>query len=216
VTGHLAGGTHHAFHDRGEGYCIFNDIGVAANVALRDYPDKIQRILVVDLDVHQGNGTAALFADDARVFTFSLHCRRNLFSERQVSNLDVDLEAGAGDAEYHAALMGHLPQLLDGTMAGGRPDLVFFQAGVDISEHDRLGHLNVTERGLRRRNFAVLEGALERGIPTVVTMGGGYPKNLDVASEAFQKTVKCHADVYFHSAQALACHQMGIKRPAEK
>jgi acetoin utilization deacetylase AcuC-like enzyme len=131
VTGHLAGGTHHAFFDRGEGYCIFNDIAVAANVALRDYPETIQKILIVDLDVHQGNGTATLFERNPRVFTFSLHCQSNLFSASQRSDLDVGLEAGVGDAEYLAALSEHIPRLLDGggggAFADGPPDLVFYQ-----------------------------------------------------------------------------------------
>ena len=120
VAGHIAGGTHHAFRDRGEGFCVFSDIAVAANVALRDYPDVVRRILIVDLDVHQGNGNAVLFRDDPRVFTFSAHCRGNYFSEKRASDWDVELEPGCGDDDYAAMLDETLGPLLAQT----RPDLV--------------------------------------------------------------------------------------------
>ena len=211
IAGHLAGGTHHAFRDRGEGYCIFSDIAVAASVALRDHYSAVQRILILDLDVHQGNGNAHIFRHRPDVFTASLHCRQNIFSETQQSDLDINLEAGDGDARYMEMLGSCLHPLLDGQWEGqiGPPDLVFFQAGVDPSQHDRLGRLKLSPQGLRDRNWAVYRAALDRGIPLVVTMGGGYPKDLEPDSEAFQQIVEQHRDVYVDAAHALRAHHYG-------
>jgi acetoin utilization deacetylase AcuC-like enzyme len=135
VAANLAGGTHHAFRDRGEGYCVFNDVAVAAAVLRRD--GQIARAAVVDCDVHQGNGTASIFHGDPSVFTFSLHGARNFPFRKEVSDLDVTFEDGAGDQEYLSALRAHLPGVLDRQ----RPDLVFFLAGADPYEGDRLGRL---------------------------------------------------------------------------
>src|SRR5882672_3115015 len=141
VAANLAGGTHHAFRDRGEGYCVFNDVAVAASVLLRD--GAISRAAVVDCDVHQGNGTAAIFRDEPAVFTFSLHGAKNFPFRKETSDLDVTFEDGAGDDEYLAALDGHLPAVLD----GHRPDVVFYLAGADPYEGDRLGRLELTVEG---------------------------------------------------------------------
>lgn len=127
-AGHIAGGTHHAYGGHGEGYCVFNDIAVAAAVALRDYPRRVRRVLITDLDVHQGNGSAHIWAGDDRVTTYSQHCSGNIFSRREVSDLDVEVRPGAGDAEYLEALEAHLPALWEQV----QPDLCFFQAGVDV------------------------------------------------------------------------------------
>ncbi|KAJ1421720.1 histone deacetylase family protein [Ochromonadaceae sp. CCMP2298] len=167
MAAHLAGGTHHAFRDYGEGFCIFSDIAVAANLALQEFP--IQRVLIIDLDVHQGNGNAKLFQEDPRVFTFSMHCRDNYFSEKQQSNIDIELEAGVGDDEYLSKLKTWLPYLFHSV----QPQLVFFQAGVDIYEGDRLGKLKVTRRGLQQRNQLIFQYLTKRGVDCVVTMGGG-------------------------------------------
>ena len=199
-AGHVAGGTHHAFADRGEGYCVFNDIAVAAAVALRDYPDTIRKVLVVDCDVHQGNGSARIFADDSRVFTFSLHCEGNLFSAREASDLDVDLPVGTGDDVYLETLGAHLPRLFESV----RPDLCFFQAGVDCHAADRIGKLELSSAGLKRRNALMYETAARHGAKLVLTMGGGYPKLLDEASKPFHQVVQAHMDCYRQAARVHA------------
>lgn len=171
---------------------MFNDIAVAAMVALRDY--DVARVLVVDLDVHQGNGCASIMADEPRVFTFSMHCEENLFSKREASDLDVDVPAGAGDDEYLAALAAALPPLFDRL----KPQLVFFQAGVDPHEADRFGKLRLTSAGLKRRNKLVLEQAIAADARLVLTMGGGYPKGdpKDTRSAQFHAVAQAHMDCY--------------------
>ena len=166
---HLAGGTHHAFYNYGEGFCIFSDIAVAANLALQEFPNLVKKILIIDLDVHQGNGNAALFHDESRVFTFSMHCKENYFSKKEQSNLDVEIESKSGDKEYLDKLNLWLPLLLDTV----QPELVFYQAGVDIYQYDRLGKLNITRQGLLDRNIAIYKEIMKRNLKCVVTMGGG-------------------------------------------
>jgi acetoin utilization deacetylase AcuC-like enzyme len=168
VAANLAGGTHHAFRDRGEGFCVFNDVAVAAAVLLRD--GAIARAAVVDCDVHQGNGTAAIFRDEPAVFTFSLHGEKNFPFRKEVSDLDVTFADGAGDDEYLAALAGHLPRVLD----SHRPDVVFYLAGADPYEGDRLGRLKLSIEGLRVRDRFVFDACRDRGVPIAVTMSGGY------------------------------------------
>lgn len=191
-SGHFAGGTHHSFYDYGEGFCIFNDIAVSANIALREYSSVVARILVVDLDTHQGNGTADLFRFNKNVFTFSMHCKQNYFSKKRNSDLDLELPEATKDKEYLEMLNRWLPALLDDF----QPDLIFYQAGVDIVSFDRLGRLQVSRGGASARNHCVFKNVASRGIRCVVTMGGGYPKNLDPASNDFEQIVECHADVY--------------------
>jgi len=191
IAGHVAGGTHHAYFDRGEGFCVFSDMACAANVLLRDYGDVVKKILFIDLDVHQGNGNAKLFEDDDRVFTFSIHAKDNIFSTLEKSDLDLELASGAGDADYLRLLKTYLP-LLQNLKA----DVVFFQAGVDPSEHDRLGKLKLSRAGLQKRNELVFKAFERRDTPVVVTMGGGYPQNLDANSTAFQNIIQAHADCY--------------------
>src|SRR6476660_3575358 len=149
VAANLAGGTHHAFRDRGEGYCVFNDVAVAASLLRRDR--VAERIAIVDCDVHQGNGTAAIFRDQPAVFTFSLHGAKNFPFRKETSDLDVSFDDGAGDDEYLAALAEHLPAVLD----GHDPDVVFYLAGADPYEGDRLGRLKLTIAGLRERDRIV-------------------------------------------------------------
>jgi acetoin utilization deacetylase AcuC-like enzyme len=187
VAGNLAGGTHHAFPDRGEGYCLFNDVAVA--VAVLRAEGRARRPFVVDLDVHQGNGTAHAFADDAEAFTLSLHARTNYPLHKERSSLDVELEDGTGDAAYLEALERALEPALD----RHAPDLVFYQAGVDAHEDDRLGRLALTHAGLAERDRRVFEACEARGLPVVITLGGGYGRPLE-------STVVAHANVW-HAAR---------------
>jgi acetoin utilization deacetylase AcuC-like enzyme len=185
-------GTHHAFFDRGEGYCVFNDLAVAANLALVEFPLAVEKILVIDLDVHQGNGTASLFKNDMRVFTFSMHCKSNFFSDKELSDVDVELAKGTEDDEYLHILKSWLPWLFDHV----KPNLVFYQAGVDVYAEDRLGHLKLSREGIQNRNELVFSHCRDCNVPLVVTLGGGYPKDDNPLSLAYHETIECHMDVY--------------------
>ncbi|HMB78618.1 MAG TPA: histone deacetylase [Vicinamibacterales bacterium] len=184
VAANLAGGTHHAFRDRGEGYCVFNDVAVAAAVLRRD--GVIARAAVVDCDVHQGNGTASIFHADPAVFTCSLHGAKNFPFRKEVSDLDVTFEDGAKDDEYLAALRAHLPGVLDRQ----RPDLVFYLAGADPYEGDRLGRLKLTIDGLRERDRIVFEACRDRDLPIVIAMSGGYAPDVDAIVAIHINTIR--------------------------
>lgn len=179
--GNLAGGTHHAFRDVGGGYCVFNDLALCAERARRRY--GLRRVLVVDLDVHQGDGTAAIFAGDPDVFTFSVHCAGNYPFHKQESDLDVALPVGTGDEAYLAALDEALPRALE-----HKPELVLFQAGVDGLDADRLGKWSLSRAGMHARTRRVLEAVDALGVPCVVFMGGGYGDPLDETVQAFADT----------------------------
>ena len=183
IGGNLAGGTHHAFADHGEGFCVFNDIAVSIRMLQAD--GSIRRALVVDLDVHQGNGTAAVFEGDPDVFTFSMHGERNFPFRKQRSSLDIGLPDGAGDDVYLDVLARHLPRVLE----AARPDIVYYQAGVDPLAEDTLGRLSLTHTGLETRDVFVLETARRSGLPVVVTLGGGYARPLEA-------TVRAHIGTY--------------------
>lgn len=163
-----AGGSHHALHDSGAGYCVFNDLAIAANRLVEE--GDARRILILDLDVHQGDGTAALMAGRGDVFTLSIHAERNFPVRKARSTLDVGLPDGTGDDAYLDALMQVMPGVLDDF----RPDLILYQAGVDPHVDDRLGRLALSDAGLDRRDRAVMHAARRRGIPLASTMGGGY------------------------------------------
>jgi acetoin utilization deacetylase AcuC-like enzyme len=184
VAANLAGGTHHAFRDHGEGYCVFNDVAVAARVLLRD--GIIRRAAVIDCDVHQGNGTAAIFRDDPSVFTFSMHGANNFPFRKEVSDLDVTFADGAGDDEYLSALTMHLPQVLD----RHRPDIVFYLAGADPYEGDRLGRLKLTIGGLQMRDRLVFNACRARDLPVVITMSGGYCPDVETIVTIHVNTVR--------------------------
>ncbi|HEX7283661.1 MAG TPA: histone deacetylase [Vicinamibacterales bacterium] len=173
VAANLAGGTHHGFADRGEGFCVFNDVAVAARVLQRDGDGR--RIAIVDLDVHQGNGTASIFAGDDFVFTFSMHGEKNFPFRKEVSDLDVALADGTGDDEYLGLLRRHLDDVLN----RHQPDFVFYLAGADPYEGDRLGRLKMTIAGLRERDELVFAECRARGLPVAVTMSGGYASDVD-------------------------------------
>lgn len=178
VAGNLAGGSHHAFHDRAEAYCVFNDLAIA--IALLRDEGRIRRPFVLDLDVHQGNGTAAIFASDPDVFTYSLHAERNYPTRKETSSLDFGLPDKTGDDEYLATLDRTAPSAL------GRhaPDFVLYQAGVDALHQDRFGRLHLTHQGLAARDQRVFTWCRERGLPVVVTLGGGYARPLEASIEA--------------------------------
>ena len=176
--GNLAGGTHHAFADHGNGFCVFNDIAVAARALQRE--GLIDRAVIVDLDVHQGDGTASIFADDESVFTFSMHGAKNFPFHKERSRLDIELPDHCGDTEYLEQLERHLPRVLD----AARAQILFFQAGVDPLAEDALGRLDLTLEGLRRRDRLVLQAARARGLPLVLTLGGGYAKPIELSVRA--------------------------------
>jgi acetoin utilization deacetylase AcuC-like enzyme len=178
VAGNLAGGSHHAFRDRGEAFCVFNDFAVA--IASLRVEGRALRPFVLDLDVHQGNGTAAMFREDASAFTFSLHGASNYPARKERSTIDVELRDGCGDDEYLDALAGTLPAALD----AHAPDVVFYQAGVDGLAGDRFGRLALTLDGIARRDAFVFERLLPLAVPVVVTLGGGYSRPLDASIAA--------------------------------
>ncbi|MGF1462824.1 MAG: histone deacetylase [Maricaulaceae bacterium] len=167
-AGNTAGGSHHADYARGAGFCVFNDVAVAAQVLLAE--GAVSRILIIDLDVHQGDGTARIFADDPRVLTCSLHCQDNWPTRKAQSDVDVGLPAGTGDAAYLSALAA----LLDKAFAALHPDLVFYNAGVDVHHADRLGKLALTDAGLKARDHTVVEACARYRVPIVGVLGGGY------------------------------------------
>lgn len=168
-----AGGTHHAFPCYGSGFCIFNDLAIAARVLLQW--ERVQQILIVDLDVHQGDGTAVIFQNDPRVFTFSMHCGVNFPGTKQRSDLDVPLPEGMEDDAYLQTLDRYLPDLLNHV----RPDLVLYDAGVDTHVEDRLGKLALTDAGIYRREMQVLSTCLAQGYPVACVIGGGYARDLN-------------------------------------
>ncbi|HEX4048796.1 MAG TPA: histone deacetylase [Elusimicrobiota bacterium] len=183
---HCGGGAHHAFRDHGEGYCALNDIAVAI-LKLRA-EKKIERAAVVDLDVHQGNGTASLFARDEKTFTFSMHQAGIYPEKKETSSLDVELNAGTGDAEYYDRLRRSLRTVFE-----FKPDLVVYQAGVDVWEKDKLGGLKLTERGILDRDTAVWETCLLHRVPVVVTLGGGYGPTPEDTARLHARTIRLFA-----------------------
>lgn len=190
AAGHLAGGTHHAYRDHGEGFCVFNDIAVAVMVARRDH--GIVRPAIVDLDVHQGNGTASIFANDASVFTLSLHGQKNYPFHKEASSLDVGLPDGCEDDAYLRALAPALEQV-----AAHRPDLIFYQSGVDALRGDRLGRMALSHEGLERRDAMVYALARRLDVPLVVTLGGGYGRDIETSIRGhvgvFQGLIRAYA-----------------------
>lgn len=176
VAANLAGGTHHASADAGSGYCVFNDLAVAARLMQAEWHRlhrRLLRVAVIDLDVHQGNGTAAILRDDPTIFTLSMHGAKNFPFRKEPSDLDVDLPDGCTDAPYLAALDDALARLW-AAHGDTPPDLVYYQAGADPYEGDRLGRLKLSAQGLAERDRRVFAACRARGIPVVLTMGGGY------------------------------------------
>jgi acetoin utilization deacetylase AcuC-like enzyme len=191
ISMNAAGGTHHAFKEKGEGFCVFNDIAIAANYLI--HSNKFNNILIVDLDVHQGNGSASIFNGQGQVFTFSMHGAKNYPFRKEASHLDIGLPDGTEDEAYLKILFNILPRVID----QHRPELIFYQAGVDILTTDRLGRLSVSREGCRKRDKFVMEICKKNKIPLVVTMGGGYSPQLSHIIEAHANTFRTATEVYF-------------------
>ncbi|MBL7844388.1 MAG: histone deacetylase [Cyclobacteriaceae bacterium] len=191
VAMNIAGGTHHAFTNKGEGFCLLNDIAIASNYLLDN--ELVKQILVVDLDVHQGNGTAQIFRDEPRVFTFSMHGSNNYPLQKEHSDLDIGLPDKTDDSFYLKTLDTNLKNLLDKV----EPDFLFFQSGVDILDTDKLGKLSVTREGCKQRDRIVLEAAKQNSIPLVASMGGGYSENFRDIIEAHANTYRLAQEIFF-------------------
>lgn len=187
---HMGGGTHHAFADRPEGFCLLNDLAVAAAWLL--HHQHSQRILILDLDVHQGNGTASIFQEEPRVFTFSMHCRQNYPLRKEQSDRDVELSAGVGNEEY----LQVLEQEMQAVLAFFKPDFMFYQAGVDVLAGDMLGKLALTKEGCLQRDRFVLQQCKKLNLPVVVTLGGGYNASLSQLIDAHCNTVRTALGVF--------------------
>ena len=183
LAANLAGGTHHAFADHAEGFCVLNDVAIA--VAKLRAEGAIAKAAIIDLDVHQGNGTAAIFEGEEDVFTFSMHGERNYPSVKMRSNLDVPLRDGAGDDEYLGKLEQHLPDVIELSQA----DIAFYLAGVDVAAGDRYGRLALTEEGIRKRDRMVIEAVRRRGVPLAIVLAGGY-------APTRARTADLHAHVF--------------------
>ncbi len=186
----LAGGTHHAFRDHGEGFCCYNDAAVAAKVAQRDH--GVERVLICDLDVHQGNGTASILANDSSVFTFSVHGERNYPVRKELSDLDVEMRDGCDDDTYLATLKTHLPNVI----STFKPEAIIYLAGADPFEGDRLGRLKLTKAGLRARDEFVLQTARNKNVPIAVTMAGGYAHDVADIVDIHFNTVRTVFEVF--------------------
>lgn len=179
--GNLAGGTHHAFRAEGSGYCVFNDMAVAIQSLRQE--GRIRRAAIVDLDVHQGDGTALIFEGDEEVLTLSIHGEKNFPFRKQRSRIDIALPDGTGDEEYLRTLEEVLPRVLE-----FRPEIIFYQSGVDALDTDTLGRLNLSLAGLSARDGMVMRAVHAAGIPLVITLGGGYSSPLERTAEAHANT----------------------------
>ena len=178
ISGNMAGGTHHAHRDFGSGYCIFNDLAISAMYAIEHL--GLKRVAILDLDVHQGDGTATILSNEERTRTISVHCSTNFPFRKSVSDFDLPIEPNSDDVAYMEKVQEAVNLCLD-----FEPDLVLYQAGVDGLEHDHLGKLKVTREGMRTRNQYVFEEMLNHRIPTVIFMGGGYSKPIEHTIDAF-------------------------------
>lgn len=192
IACNTAGGTHHAFPDYGSGFCIFNDLAIASRVLLEQ--GLVKKVLIVDLDVHQGDGTAFIFQDDPRVFTFSMHCEVNFPGTKQISDLDVPLPQGMGDEEYLQVLASYLPDLITQV----KPNLVLYDAGVDPHTSDILGKLELSDTGLFRREMLVLTTCANAGIPVACTIGGGYAKDMEALVYRHSILHRAASQIYHH------------------
>ncbi len=191
IAMNIAGGTHHAYTDRGEAFCLLNDQAIGARYL--QHKKLAKKILIVDLDVHQGNGTAEIFSDDPSVFTFSMHGKNNYPFRKEQSDLDIELEDGCSDLEYLSTLRTQLPQLIEKE----KPDFIFYLSGVDIIAGDKLGRLALSEEGCKARDAFVLGLTKKNGIPVQCSMGGGYSPNIKTIIEAHANTYRLAQEIYF-------------------
>ncbi|MGP4848054.1 histone deacetylase family protein, partial [Marinobacter sp. 1Y8] len=191
VAMNVAGGTHHSFAGHGEGFCVFNDVCIASNLLLNR--GQAKKILVIDLDVHQGNGNASIMADEPRVFVFSMHGAKNYPFRKQVSDLDIELDNDTGDAEYLQILEDTLPRLI----AEVAPDMIFYQSAVDVLATDKLGKLSLTQAGCKARDEYVLQQAKAANIPVAIVMGGGYSEDIEDVVEAHCNTFRLAQQIFF-------------------
>jgi len=191
VAFNIAGGTHHAFTDRGEGFCLLNDIAIAANYLLKQ--GYVRKVLVVDLDVHQGNGTAQIFRNKPEVFTFSMHGAKNYPMHKEESDLDIALPDGTEDDAYLTQLTENFYRLLDEV----QPDFVLYQSGVDVLKSDKLGRLGMSIAGCRERDRIVLKRCKQYGIPVALSMGGGYARQIAHIVEAHANTYRLAQEIFF-------------------
>ena len=190
VAFNIAGGTHHAFTNRGEGFCMLNDQAIAANYLLEE--KLASKILIIDLDVHQGNGTAEIFQHNSNVFSFSVHGQTNYPFKKEVSDLDIGLPNRTADDEYLKLINEYVPKLIDQE----KPDFIFYLSGVDILESDKLGNLSVSVEGCKKRDEIVLSNCKKLQIPVQVSMGGGYSPEIKTIIEAHTNTYRVAADLY--------------------
>jgi acetoin utilization deacetylase AcuC-like enzyme len=197
IGSNLAGGTHHAFAERGEGFCVLNDVAIAIRMLQRD--GLVRSAAIVDLDVHQGNGTATIFENDERVFTFSMHGAKNYPLFKVKSSLDIELVDGTTDEEYLRTLASHLPYVL-----AGEPEIVFFLAGADPYIGDKLGRLALSKQGLRERDEFVLKSCFEAEIPVVTVMSGGYAEDINDTVEIHCNTIRAGRAVFEPNAVAMS------------
>ena len=191
IAMNIAGGTHHAYSNRGEAFCLLNDQAIGARYLLKQ--KKADKVMIVDLDVHQGNGTAEIFANDPHVFTFSVHGRNNYPFRKECSDLDIALEDHTGDLCY----MNILRETLPGLIEDQKPDFIFYLAGVDIIATDKLGRLGLSIQGCRDRDAFVLQTCYQKGIPVQCSMGGGYSPDLRTIIEAHANTYRLAQEIYF-------------------
>ncbi len=191
IAMNIAGGTHHAFADRGEGFCLLNDIAVTANYLIENR--IVKNVLVIDLDVHQGNGTASIFKEVPQVFTFSMHGEKNYPLRKEVSSLDCGLEDGTGDEAYLTVL----EEQLEGILREFIPDFIIYQCGVDVLETDQLGRLALSLEGVKDRDELVLRLAKDLKIPIMCCMGGGYSKQIGRIVDAHTQVYRLAQELYF-------------------
>lgn len=190
IAFNIAGGTHHAFYNRGEAFCLLNDQAIGANYLLAT--GKAHQILIIDLDVHQGNGTAALFQNNPKVFTFSMHGKANYPFQKEKSDLDIALKDNTSDDEYLERLEMHLSQLLTTI----KPDFVFYLSGVDVLKEDKLGRLALTLEGTKKRDELVFSSCFEQQVPVQCSMGGGYAPDVNLIVEAHANTYRVATELY--------------------
>ena len=191
IAMNIAGGTHHAYTNRGEAFCMLNDQAIGARFLLKN--GLVKKVLIVDLDVHQGNGTAEIFKNDSSVFTFSMHGKNNYPFKKEQSDLDIELDNNVGDSEYLSILKKVLPQLIEKE----QPDFIYYLCGVDVIATDKLGKLSLTIEGCKQRDKFVLETCKSQNIPVMCSMGGGYSPDIKIIVNAHANTYRLAQDIFF-------------------